>query len=307
MALLRLGDYPAAAEVLSSIDPPNDPEQDLDLHFNLGVARLHQGDMTGAETAFREATKLNPLDSDAQVNLGISLYEESRFDDAFEAFVNAIRIRADNPDAQLALSQAYFTKGQFREGEQSFRKAAELRDLDPDAYFQLSLARAEAGYWEMAEDALLTARARGGDSIRTATGLITIYLQLAEARDDPSYLQQALEESRKALDSSRDVGSSRADPTIARIYFQLGLIYFKMGDLGKARDSFRESRDRAPEMSATWRAAIRNLERLKRQQNTGLPRWLPYAVLGMTVASTAFLGWLVADKRVGVSAFLLSL
>ena len=160
----------------------------------------------------------------------------------------------------------------------------------------------------MAEDALLTARRRGGDSIRirTATELITVYLQLAEARDDPSYLQQALEESRTALDSLRHVSSIRTD-RIARIHFQLGLIYFKMGDLGKARDSFRESRDRASQTSATWRGAIRNLERLQRQRNTGLPRWLPYAVLGMIVASTAFLGWLLADKRVGESAFLLSL
>ena len=309
VALLRLGNYPKAAEVLRSVDPPKDPAQRSDLYFNLGVALWHQGDMTGAENAFREATILNRSDSDAQVNLGISLYQETRFDDAVEAFVNAIRIQPDNPDAHLALSQAYFTKGQFNEGEQSFSKAAELRDPDPDAYLQLSSARAAAGHWEMAEDALFTARARGGDSIRTrtATELLDVYLQLAEARDDPSYLQQALEESRTALDSLSHISSPQTDPTIARIHFQLGLIYFKMGDPGKARDSFRESRDRAPEASATWRGAMRNLDRLKRQRNTGLPLWLPYAVLGMTVASTAFVGWLVVDQHVGYDAFLLSL
>ena len=69
---------------------------------NLGIALAQSGQYEAAELQLREASKLDPNDSEALYNLGLLLASSERFDEAERLLTDAARVSPQDPSiAQL--------------------------------------------------------------------------------------------------------------------------------------------------------------------------------------------------------------
>jgi Flp pilus assembly protein TadD len=148
---LRLGDDPAAAEVLFDQALVHDPRNTTALN-DLGVARDLQGHHAQAQEAYRQALGIDPQLSSAQVNLALSMAMSGSASDA----VRMLRPMASDPNASRKLRHdlaAALTMAGDRE------EAARIlsKDLSPEDV-------------QRALDAYAAARSGSGRSVMAASG-----------------------------------------------------------------------------------------------------------------------------------------
>jgi len=103
---------------------------------NLGLARLDDGDLAGAEHAFAVAVQAKPDYADGWYNAGVAELRGGQLLPAVHAYRQALALDAANPDAWVNLGIAY--RGLRREAEAlaCFDRALALRSDDPLALGQ---------------------------------------------------------------------------------------------------------------------------------------------------------------------------
>jgi tetratricopeptide (TPR) repeat protein len=97
--------------------------------FNLGILHLERGDRDAAESAFEEASRLDPFHGDAAVQLGTLRMARGDLEGAEEAFRRAVTGDPENPAAHGSLAVLHLENGRIPEGIRSLRRVLEL---DPD-------------------------------------------------------------------------------------------------------------------------------------------------------------------------------
>ena len=107
---------------------------------NLGLARLDDGDLAGAEQAFATAAQEKPDYADAWYNAGVALLRGGRLAPAVRAYRQALALDAANPDAWVNLGIAYRGLRLEAEALACFDRALALRPDDPLALGQRALA-----------------------------------------------------------------------------------------------------------------------------------------------------------------------
>lgn len=95
-----------------------------------GLASLRDGRFTDAESAFREAIRIDPKYTVAHTNLGVALARQKRFAEAEAAFHIVVRLDPTAHAGYANLGSACLDRGKWAEAEGWFRQAVHL---DPKA------------------------------------------------------------------------------------------------------------------------------------------------------------------------------
>jgi Tfp pilus assembly protein PilF len=109
-----------------------------------GLLLLEQGDCSGAETAFRDAIRLDHADPEAHLRLGWVLLDQDRNLEAGAAFQSAIRLAPDAASAHEGLGLVLSKEKRHAAAEAEYREAVRLKPGSALAYCRLG----ESLYWQ---------------------------------------------------------------------------------------------------------------------------------------------------------------
>ena len=145
--LLRHADAIEASKKAVSIRPT------AESYFNIGLANYYLKQYREAETAYRQAIKLDPYNAaDAYYALGLTYRDAGQFDDEVGAYKNAIRLRPDYASAYDRLAQRYLQMKKYTEAIEAFKQLAMLKPGDANAQNSLGEAYAAAAKNEEATE-----------------------------------------------------------------------------------------------------------------------------------------------------------
>jgi tetratricopeptide (TPR) repeat protein len=165
--------YLLAGATLLDLNEFEAARRDLDAALNLnpklprvyslaGMARDKTGDITAAETAFREALKIDPEDFDANLYLGAILYKQRKMDEAKPYLDAALRLNPKSYMARYEFAMFKSTSGQYEEAARDLEKLVKddpewLEPHEELATLYYKLHRPEDGAKERAVVEKLTA------------------------------------------------------------------------------------------------------------------------------------------------------
>jgi tetratricopeptide (TPR) repeat protein len=102
-----------------------------DNRVSLGRVLVEKGDADKAETEFKQALMVDPLNASAHRGLGDVERARKHWTEAETLYKKAIDLRPKDWDLRLALGNFYFRQSRYAEAEQAF---AEVTRLVPDCY-----------------------------------------------------------------------------------------------------------------------------------------------------------------------------
>jgi tetratricopeptide (TPR) repeat protein len=127
--------------------------------IELGDAKRHSGDPSGAIAAYRQALILDPLSSRAQRRLGTTLGSVGQQDEALAVLQRAIEHKPDNALLWYEKGLIESTGGKREQAIEDLRKALELKPDFADAQNNLGTNLAQVGDQQGAESAFRAALA----------------------------------------------------------------------------------------------------------------------------------------------------
>lgn len=142
-----LDDYPDAIHWLERAVAFD--QRNAEAWYDLGRARMMQGDSAAAEKALKTSLQLQPQSAKAENNLGVTFEAENRLSDALQAYRLAIEWQSTSaqPSEQpfLNLGALLITQERSREAVPLLEKAVNLAQDNVKAHEQLARALAQAG------------------------------------------------------------------------------------------------------------------------------------------------------------------
>jgi serine/threonine protein kinase/Flp pilus assembly protein TadD len=189
------------------------------VHTVLGNALHESGNLTEAETEFREALHLDARDFVAPYNLGNVLRDQGKRAEAIAAYQEAIRLEPDYEAAYINLGFVFLQQDKPREAEVAFRQAVRARPNGPFAHHALGTGLSLQGKWAEAIAALKAAARLGPGEDRIHRDLARLLATCPEPslRDPP----RAVEAARKAAELG--------PPTVAT-FEALGFAEYRAGN-----------------------------------------------------------------------------
>lgn len=116
----------AELERIVGDEPLNQPRS----WFNLGILRTEADDLDGAEVAFREAARMDPIGgADARVQLGSLLMARGDLAGAERVFQEAVTVDDSHASAHGSLALVHLERGEIEEARARLERVLEL---DPD-------------------------------------------------------------------------------------------------------------------------------------------------------------------------------
>ena len=107
LSLAKRGDHEAAEQQFNlALEYVDNAEDESEMHFNLGVVAMHQGNTVKESEHFRRAVQARPDYFDAQLNLGAALFSLGALNDAIHHMREACRLRPDSALASNNLEHA---------------------------------------------------------------------------------------------------------------------------------------------------------------------------------------------------------
>lgn len=113
---------------------PDDPR----VWRSLGVLSSLAGDWSGAEQAFAQSLKRQPLDIDAVLGHGEALYRVGRTEDAIAAYRRATVLKPEDPRGHLNLGSLLAVSADAGEAKTALFRAIELEPSSPAAHTNLA-------------------------------------------------------------------------------------------------------------------------------------------------------------------------
>lgn len=282
----------SAAEQTRLVTPPTSNANALDAYWR-GRALLERRDTPGnlprAETAFKEALRLDPRFADAHAALAETyweLYNTTRertwVEQAVGASTNAVQLAPDVPSVRLALGLSLVNSGRNAEAVQELQRVLAARPNDDEARRYLGRALAALGRldealgeWRRALSTrpnnwqALSDMGRALFEARRFEEAEAAYRQLVALQADnvtghqglgAVYLRQG--RTREALENyERAMAISPAGQVLS----SMGTLYYQEGDYQKAADTYRRAIDVRPNAAMTHRNLGDALTRLGRR------------------------------------------
>jgi tetratricopeptide (TPR) repeat protein len=162
------------------------------VNFKLELARYRSGDLKAAIALLTRASAANEMTAESYYLLGLCLRDSRRASEAQHAFEQAVALSPALGAAREELADVYAAQGKRADELDQLQVLAGL-DRDVERQLAVALAQARAGRMESAVATLGTALDRAPDNPRVYEALGKVWLQNAEARDDPFALNKALE------------------------------------------------------------------------------------------------------------------
>lgn len=127
--------YPAAAALLQPLAAQN--PQDAQLHFNYGLALLHQLKYADAQGEFLKAVQLNPASPDAYLNLGYAAQENKNYELAIRALDARAKLQSETPATYFLRATAYDSLRMYKPAAANYKLFLEVAGGKfPDQEFQ---------------------------------------------------------------------------------------------------------------------------------------------------------------------------
>ncbi len=189
----------------------------------VGKEQYRVGKWAAAESAFREAIRLDPTNTWHSFNLGLSLAQQGRWSEAEGAYSNAVLLNGSYAPAQDQLGHAYFNQSKWPAAAVAYRAAIQL-DSTNGSY-----------------------RAHLGATLRLQTNWMSAEASYREAsRLDPDNAQYHVEVGHLCLQQGRwnEAGPQyleaiRLDPNNAWAHGGMGHVYLAQNRLTEAEQSYR--------------------------------------------------------------------
>ena len=155
-------------------------------YANLGNLYFRTGARSAAETAYREAIRLDPNHAAAHHDLGVVLRAMERFDDAALSLTRAAELDPADPENHYKLGSLAMERGQLEKAQQGLARAIELGTKNVYAYLFLGRLYQEQGQTDAAlrlYEKILTAQWSGTDDrIRTQLKIYLEQIDIDQAR-----------------------------------------------------------------------------------------------------------------------------
>ena len=210
---------------------PMAKEMNADAYYNLGNTLVYQGDIYGAQRAYRRAIEMNPRDVAAWVNLGLHVYQErGELDRAADCYIQALKVRPGYATAVFNLGFLAEQTNRPALAESLYLEAADLDPLMSGAYINLAGMALSRGAFGEALEYYRQAHMRDRDNPAALIGL-------GVATSELEGLEPALEFFEEAI---------RIDPSDPDVFFNLSLAYLRAGRFGRAAEAARKAVDLDP-------------------------------------------------------------
>jgi len=238
--------------------------------FMAGQSALAKGDLTAAETAFRQALKLQPDSLPARANLGVVYMRRKDWPRALAEFRTAERLAPDNPGVEINIGLAYFRQGDYTSAippfqtvlkanpsslqsryllglcyfatEQYSDAANTLQPLWPQEnekmpyLYVLALSANKAANPALEREALERLYAVGGNSAQYHLFIGRAWLMRQQAANAVRELQEAV----------------RLDRQLPFAHYSLGVAYTSLGKYAEAKSEFLLDRAIEPDLSYNY-------------------------------------------------------
>jgi Tfp pilus assembly protein PilF len=117
-----------------------------------GRERLINGDAAGAESALREAVRLDPRSLDALVSLGEVLTQQKKHRQAEDVLRRAVKVEPSNGDAHLRLGRCLMEQDNYNAALVPLRSAVQYMPTSAEAHTALADALAKTGATNEADE-----------------------------------------------------------------------------------------------------------------------------------------------------------
>ena len=190
-------------------------------------AFMDAGDLEAAESAFRDVTRLDPLDADAFHMLALIAYSSGRMEDAGEMILEAITRNDDDPAMHANCGAIMNLLGRPEEAEAACRHVIDRDPKHAEAHNNLAVSLEVQGRLDEARDAAERAIELNPEYLEAHTNLGNILLR----GGDPG----------KAADCYRAAIGIHPETLMARA--NLGVALREAGDLEAAESECRKALD----------------------------------------------------------------
>lgn len=109
------------------VQPPGEAAKQGRQWRDRGNAQLEAGDLPGAESSYRAALAIDPMDPLAHVNLGFVLSQQQRPKEAFAALSQALHLDSNNADCHYLLGGLHEERLDFSNAATHYQRAFELK------------------------------------------------------------------------------------------------------------------------------------------------------------------------------------
>ena len=251
LALSRMGlkDYDGALDALNTLNRVHPDSAEV---FNqIGLALTAKNEWEAAETAFKQAIKLNPAFIDAQRNYGDWLIRRERYEEGIVQFQEIILNHPDDIPSLLYLAQLNLEAGHMKDATVYVNKALSVQPENAIALQLKQLVDQESRAGETAPSGV-------EEWIARANGL----LEQGKTEEAQTLYQQALEQEPQNISARFGLGLSalaqsdlqtsaghfkaivEQDADFIPAYNQLGTIALIQQEYEQAADYFSQSLDR---------------------------------------------------------------
>ncbi len=233
--LYQMQRYRRAAEAYESAAALDDRSPRVS--YKLALSRYRAGEVDSAITAATRAIYLNDGTAEVYYLLGLCLLDRTRTAEAQQAFEEAISIAPGFIAAREELADLYAAQNKRADELDQLQVIAGLDRDHIERQIAVGLAQARAGHGEPAIVALGTALERTPDQPIVYEALGRVWLEDAEARDDRSALN-------KALEALERVGSGPASTSSGLTLFGRALL--RDGQFERAEQTLQQATTRFP-------------------------------------------------------------
>ncbi len=244
----RAGQWQEAADNFAkaaTLDPTSAPA-----FFNLGLARLQQGQVAESLVALNRTVALSPHFHGANLFLGIARYRANDYPGAAEALKREVRLDPKNPQALMWLGVVQLGEGDANAASVSLDEAAKISPNDVDILYHRGRAH------------MLVSKESYEQMYKADPQSWRVHQALAQSFVEADRMEDAVAECQVAL---------RLRPNEPGLHEELGDIYWKQNQLEKAESSFQdELKIDTESLSSMYKLAIVSLERSKPETTVSL-------------------------------------
>ena len=118
------------------------------LHFELAEmlrSATDAANMEEAESEYKAALKLNPLDEQSESRLGDIAAQRNDLKEAYERYTRAVELQPGDPDASIGLAKVLMSMDRMEQAEGLLKHALQLDPTSAVAHFRLSTVYRQMG------------------------------------------------------------------------------------------------------------------------------------------------------------------